>query len=401
MNREQFKQRMKSLKSYREQNPGKGYWDWKVEQYDEGGEVPPDNSIVRVNPITGKPLANGMAYTTIPSRISTPEEQQAAAETALSFIPYVGDAISVKDLTQSISNKDWIGASLAGLSLIPFVPRLWRSKASKVARPIPEVNPNYFQEALERSEKISAKRKETANEFYRQQDAAYESLIENEDAFRRAVSADKVAGTDYKKVYEDYIRKYSKGSSRNNDDLAQIRITDDMPSGTKATVNSRDLDWINVNERYIDPSELDPTFQKMNPGLVRHELGHITDEKAGLDYVDKLGKRSKFEPEEKLREMYPSSYRTIQSYLLKGSEIKSHMNEFREFLRSKHEDGVKETVRSMREKLDRYRDEFRNLKVLFDAYKSKRQFVKDYNTIPLIGTSALGINYYLNQQEEK
>lgn len=29
MDRTQFKQRMESLKSYREQNPGKGYWDWR------------------------------------------------------------------------------------------------------------------------------------------------------------------------------------------------------------------------------------------------------------------------------------------------------------------------------------------------------------------------------------
>lgn len=33
-----FKQRMQNLKSYRENNPGKGYWDWKVEAFAEGGE---------------------------------------------------------------------------------------------------------------------------------------------------------------------------------------------------------------------------------------------------------------------------------------------------------------------------------------------------------------------------
>lgn len=38
MNKEAFKQRMQSLKSYREQNPGKGYWDFK--SYEDGGELP-------------------------------------------------------------------------------------------------------------------------------------------------------------------------------------------------------------------------------------------------------------------------------------------------------------------------------------------------------------------------
>lgn len=36
-----FKQRMQDLKSYRENNPGKGYWDWKVEAFAEGGDNDP------------------------------------------------------------------------------------------------------------------------------------------------------------------------------------------------------------------------------------------------------------------------------------------------------------------------------------------------------------------------
>lgn len=39
MDRQAFKQRMQNLKSYRENNPGKGYWDWKVEAFADGGEV--------------------------------------------------------------------------------------------------------------------------------------------------------------------------------------------------------------------------------------------------------------------------------------------------------------------------------------------------------------------------
>lgn len=37
MDRQAFKQRMRNLKSYRENNPGKGYWDWKVETFADGG----------------------------------------------------------------------------------------------------------------------------------------------------------------------------------------------------------------------------------------------------------------------------------------------------------------------------------------------------------------------------
>lgn len=37
MDKQAFKQRMQNLKSYRENNPGKGYWDWKVQAYQNGG----------------------------------------------------------------------------------------------------------------------------------------------------------------------------------------------------------------------------------------------------------------------------------------------------------------------------------------------------------------------------
>ena len=39
MDRQAFKQRMQELKSYREQNPGKGYWDWRVQAYENAGET--------------------------------------------------------------------------------------------------------------------------------------------------------------------------------------------------------------------------------------------------------------------------------------------------------------------------------------------------------------------------
>lgn len=39
MDRQAFKQRMQNLKSYRENNPGKGYWDWKAEAFAEGGQT--------------------------------------------------------------------------------------------------------------------------------------------------------------------------------------------------------------------------------------------------------------------------------------------------------------------------------------------------------------------------
>lgn len=68
MNREAFKQRMQNLKSYREQNPGKGYWDFK--SYEDGGY-------------------------------------------------------------DAVSNRDWSGAGLAALGLVPFMPMTVKQFRSK------------------------------------------------------------------------------------------------------------------------------------------------------------------------------------------------------------------------------------------------------------------------------
>lgn len=349
------------------------------QQYEKGGEVPPDNSPVYVNPITGKSLANGSLAPVVD------------IEDFANFTP-AGSALSVRDAYIASQNGDILGLGLAGLGLIPFVRGVRGLGRGKVVgkalreRPTPTVDKGYFDRQLEQMEKERAKRLQTVDDYYKQQDAVYESMIENEDAFRRAANADATTGTSYTKTYTDLLKEYSKGSSRTNDRLPQINLTYDIPDAAKAQVDPNNLDWIRVNRRYADPNELDPTFQRLNPGLVRHELGHIVDEKSGLDYVNKLGDRSKFEPESKLKEMYPKTYRRIQDYLFKGSEIKSHMNEFREFLMRNGQYDSKETVKSMQNKLDKYKDQFKNLRILFDSYKNKRQFIKDYNMVPITAT---------------
>lgn len=52
MDKQAFKQRMQALKSYREQNPGKGYLDFK--QYADGGEVPPEQQLGSYDENLGK-----------------------------------------------------------------------------------------------------------------------------------------------------------------------------------------------------------------------------------------------------------------------------------------------------------------------------------------------------------
>ena len=364
MNREQFRQRMKSLKSYRENNPGKGYWDWKVEQFQTGGEKH-SNIVngVRVNPYTGQPIATG-AITPIIN-----------LEDAANFTP-IGDALAIRDIYNAARNNDWLGLGLAGLGAIPYVPR---------------VNRDYFARQFEEAIKKDQRRKQVVNDFYRQRNNTYEDLIENEDAFRRAANIDRRYGTNYKQFYQDAIKAYSKDSSPNNPTLPQMVFDRELyQENTKAQVDPKRLDRITINTRYADIDELDRNFQRLNEGLVRHEMGHIVDEKVGRRYVDRLSDPNRFVSEERIREMFPKSHRSLQKTVLqRGSEIKSYMNEFRGYLMEKGDyTGEKETVNSFIRKLDKYGKEFPTLRKIFDSYKSKKQFIKDYNTVPIVSTGS-------------
>ena len=108
MDRQAFKQRMQNLKSYRENNPGKGYWDWKVEAFQDGGQ-------------TGDPEKERFYQATGRSSSGRPLEEGLkpvfSIEDAANMTP-IGDAISVKDTYDAVKNRDWLGAGLAALTVV-------------------------------------------------------------------------------------------------------------------------------------------------------------------------------------------------------------------------------------------------------------------------------------------
>lgn len=127
---------------------------------------------------------------------------------------------------------------------------------------------------------------------------------------------------------------------------------------------------------------------KPKSGLINHELGHKIDRQAGvIDHQGQLNipifDRNKFESSERLRQIYPKTHERIQNYLLKDSEIKSHMNAFRTYLRNNNMLGPngKETLNSFKKKL--FNSDFDNLKKIFNSYKSGKQFIQDFNMIPI------------------
>lgn len=144
MDRQAFKQRMQNLKSYRENNPGKGYWDWKVEAFADGGQ-------------TGDPEKERFYQATGRSSSGRPLEEGLkpvfSLEDAANMTP-IGDAISAKDTYDAVKNRDWLGAGLAALTVIPFVPNA-----------IKRATPSLIKTALDKLPKGMDSVKKASNQF--------------------------------------------------------------------------------------------------------------------------------------------------------------------------------------------------------------------------------------------
>lgn len=152
MNKQAFKQRMQNLKSYRENNPGKGYWDWKVQAYQNGGDIPlwqqyqysgpsyqdvlddlKQNSPSTYNQLQQSKAADSQSsseivrYVDSKGRLQSTSNLQGLSPVITSdYLPGVGDAMEVTQIVQDVKNEDY-GAALAGLGLLAL-PGNWLSK---------------------------------------------------------------------------------------------------------------------------------------------------------------------------------------------------------------------------------------------------------------------------------
>ena len=152
MDKQAFKQRMQNLKSYRENNPGKGYWDWKVQAYQNGGDIPlwqqyqysgpsyqdvlddlKQNSPSTYNQLQQSKAADSQSSSEIVRYVdskgrlqSTCNLQGLSPVITSDYLPGIGDAMEVTQIVQDVKNEDY-GAALAGLGLLAL-PGNWLSK---------------------------------------------------------------------------------------------------------------------------------------------------------------------------------------------------------------------------------------------------------------------------------
>lgn len=501
MDREAFKQRMQSLKSYREQNPGKGYLDWKaslpdnlqdessynlqrayelgyepeyveedrsyhlptrdqetgeilkkpwhptfliglqedaklgyypqtvdgttytttwegnenpIYKYANGGEVPPTNKPTIVEPIPYK----GKLYSDRYGKKYTEEQVYdyynngtdeidrftggplvrglkplLDLEDAANFTP-VGDAVAAYDVYDAVSNRDWSGAGLAALGLVPFMPMTVKQFRSKYKGITPKVknktktlnsfnttvNRNYAQDRMNeyfnKEVQDNAKLSRAANQTYN----VAERLMDDPEYLIRANQVKKQFGDYYVTVYADIIDKY------NNDPFSLPNIESFSEGASRAQLKAFG------NDKYS--YRIDPNKANLDLPVTEHELSHYADFKRNKDRLDPHGDSNMFYQMSK--DLKDRGIDSWDWYYVKPTEQKAHMNQLREYMFQNGMIGTRgQTVdaKMMKKVLDQISktDSMKEVARASKQFNNINKYTKWFNSIPLLGVGALGV----------
>lgn len=291
------------------------------------------------------------------------------------FTP-IGDALSAKDTYDAVKNRDWLGAGLAALTVLPFVPSGLRN-VKAAARYIPTVN-RTEQSLINQALGNISKKRDYLSDIANSRNRVLEDI--NTIPYRnRAEQADKIFGTNYSETYDLlddlYQHRYF--------DLPEVQPKDMVASGrlqakpfaeerfnktgVGAEPNEFDL-WVNTG-MYRDPMQ-----------LANHEMNHYTD------YI-----------------ISRNIDTSVNNNMLKQLENSLNMNQLRTILKQNGEiQNLDEPVSSalLKKYLDKMPDSD-PIKKMSKQHKNIKTYTKWFNTIPLLGTATLGINTYFNNKENK
>lgn len=296
-------------------------------------------------------------------------------EDAANLTP-VGDVLSAKEAYDAVKQNDWLGAGLAGLGFIPFIPKGVR----RIARQTPTVNRTFEQKVAE------MERRKMMEEFYDQRNRTYE-LLNTPEARRRAADIDQKYGTEYNKVYDELTKEYEDVTSYVN--MVEPEFVKD-PDAFARINPSETGKKISLSEDNITKPEDFPT------GLIRHEIGHYVDEMAypgGVPnnaYLRQLGKPSKYRPFEEVKDIFRSPDKALQDYryLRNPTEKKSIMNQFDEYLMNNYTPSTyPQTTKEFKEAIEKAPDIHRNMKLLLKIHNKPSILFKDFKNRPLVNNT--------------
>lgn len=396
MDRNAFKQRMQALKSYRESNPGKGYWDWKVQSFEDGGEVgdPDDEFIQAVNTKLGR------------TPDGRPKEQGLKPvidlEDAANVTP-IGDVLSAKDAYNAARNNDWLGVGLATATMIPFVPRA----ISTVRRSTPTVKNyrNSLSNALDKAVKLGEKERRMSARLNNETYETVQRLMDDPSYMRRAQQVKEKYGNDYTQIYADLIDAYNnspellpKAKRTAFEDNARARMATTTES-TKRHMDGGEFPKMGEYEYQYDINGVPygTTIHEMN-----HNADYLKNKAIDADANSNLyyWMRSALKPFSRID---PNTDK-LTKYYSKPTEQKAYMNQLREFMYANKMIDTRDQIVTpdlIKQAISKLPKGMQSIKKASEQFKSMRSYTKWFNTIPLLGVGAVGANKYFTSNENR
>lgn len=357
--------------------------DQKANRFADGGEVgdPEKERFYQATgrSSSGRPLEEGL-------------KPVFSLEDAANMTP-IGDAISARDTYNAVTNRDWLSAGLAALTVLPFVPSGLRN-VKAAARYIPTVN-RTEQSLINQALGNIGKKRDYLSDIANSRNRVLEDI--NTIPYRnRAEQADKIFGTNYSETYDLlddlYQHRYF--------DLPEVQPKDMVASGrlqakpfaeerfnktgVGAEPNEFDL-WVNTG-MYRDPMQ-----------LANHEMNHYTDYIISRNIDTSVNNNMLKQLENSLKQT------DATDYYRKGTEQKAYMNQLRTMLKQNGDiQNLDEPVSStlLKKYLDKMSDSD-PIKKMFKQHKNINAYTKWFNAIPLLGTTTLGANAYFNNNKNE
>lgn len=382
MDRQAFKQRMQNLKSYRENNPGKGYWDWKVEAFADGGQTgDPEKEIfyqATGRSSSGRPLEEGL-------------KPVFSLEDAANMTP-IGDAISAKDTYNAVKNRDWLGAGLAALTVIPFVPNAIKRATPTVRR----TGTDQIDRILRAQNKEARMATRLNNETYN----IAERLMDDPSYMRRAQQVKNKYGDDYISVYADIINTYNESpellpKAKGSLSLGEARGKM-QTQGSATTRHKEGGDFPKIGE-YDYMFNID---RGVPYGGTTHEINHFSDFLKNQS-PDAVGSSNMYKWMRSAIKPYSDS---VSKYFSSPTEQKAYMNQLREFMYANKMIDTRDQVVTpslIKTALDKLPKGMDSVKKASDQFKSLKSYTKWFNTVPLLGVGAIGANKYFTNNESR
>lgn len=316
-------------------------------------------------------------------------------EDAANITP-IGDALSARDVHNAVTERDWTGAGLAALGVLPFIPSGLR-QLKPTARYIPSVSKSREQDLLNVAFDNIKQKREYLSDVANERNRVLESV--NDYAHRvRAEKANQMFGTNYSDTYkllsDLYEHRFFSLPEVQGLDMKEIGKMQAKKQANKKFVETgigagpEDFDFLVNPYRPIAADE-----------LARHELNHYTDFIISRNRDTSINNNMLKQLESSLRKTNDVK----GDYFKLGTEQKAYMNQLRtRMYNDKAIDSLEEPVSTtlIKKYMDSL-DDKDSIKRAYKQHKSLSAYTKWFNSIPLLGIGAIGVNKYFNNGTEQ